>query len=339
MRASEMPSESDDVADRRHVRLRELGRVGLGAEDRLRDDLDERDAGAVVVDERVLGALDAAGRAADVRELARVLFHVGALDRHREDAAVRELDLDRSLERDRLVVLRDLVVLRRGRGRSSSCARSGSTAAIEQPSASPSEIEYSTASPLTTGSEPGRPRQTGVTSVFGSAPWNAEFAGFGAARTSWSWCSARRAPRGRAPARTARGPCRSPSVRAWPSDGALLGREQSWGRDRVPGRAAVRPTESSEQLLERARPRCRDARPREPARGTGCRRAGRPRGRGRTGSRCRARRRGSPGSSSTSLRYICIGSSIFSPSLNAVVGAEGVARRRRSRTRRRSRAG
>ena len=79
-----MPSETHDVADRRHVRLGELGRVGLGAVDRLRDDLDQRHAGAVVIDERVLGALDAAGRAADVGELAGVLLHVGALDRHLE---------------------------------------------------------------------------------------------------------------------------------------------------------------------------------------------------------------------------------------------------------------
>ena len=77
----------------RHARCRgwsprrpcaELGRVGLGAVDQLGDDLDERHAGAVVVDERVLGALDATGRAADVRELAGVLLHVGALDRHGE---------------------------------------------------------------------------------------------------------------------------------------------------------------------------------------------------------------------------------------------------------------
>jgi hypothetical protein len=53
--------------------------------------------------------------------------------------------------------------------------------AIEQPSASPRLIEYRTAWPFTTGSEPGRPRHTGVMSVFGSATWNSELAGFGAA--------------------------------------------------------------------------------------------------------------------------------------------------------------
>jgi hypothetical protein len=44
-----------------------------------RDDLDERDAGAVVVDERVVGIVDPPA-AADVGGLAGVLFDVGALD-------------------------------------------------------------------------------------------------------------------------------------------------------------------------------------------------------------------------------------------------------------------
>ncbi len=41
---------------------------------------------------------------------------------------------------------------------------------IEQFSASPMRIADSTAAWLTTGSEPGRPRHTGHTWVFGSAP-------------------------------------------------------------------------------------------------------------------------------------------------------------------------
>ncbi|OEI69217.1 hypothetical protein Cus16_1054 [Curtobacterium sp. ER1/6] len=106
------PEGTHEVADDLHVGGPELGRAVLRAEDRLRDDLDERDTGAVVVDERVLRALDAAGGTADVRQLAGVLLHVGALDRHLEDRAVGELDLDLALERDRLVELRDLVVLR-----------------------------------------------------------------------------------------------------------------------------------------------------------------------------------------------------------------------------------
>ena len=41
--------------------------------------------------------------------------------------------------------------------------------AIEQFSARPIRIAYSTAVPLTTGREPGRPREVGVIAVFGSA--------------------------------------------------------------------------------------------------------------------------------------------------------------------------
>src|SRR5690606_32812836 len=100
-----------DVADRAEIRLRELRRAVLGTEDRLRHDLDERHARAVVVDERRRGALDAAGGSAHVRELARVLLHVRALDRDVEARAVGKLDLDGALERDRLVVLADLVIL------------------------------------------------------------------------------------------------------------------------------------------------------------------------------------------------------------------------------------
>ena len=84
MRASEMPSESTMSRIVDTYAFASSGASVLGAVDRLRDDLDERHAGAVVVDERVLGALDAAGRAADVGELAGVLLHVRALDRHRE---------------------------------------------------------------------------------------------------------------------------------------------------------------------------------------------------------------------------------------------------------------
>ena len=45
----------------------------------------ERDAGPVVVEQRVVGAVDAAGGAADVQRLAGVLLHVDALDLHAED--------------------------------------------------------------------------------------------------------------------------------------------------------------------------------------------------------------------------------------------------------------
>jgi hypothetical protein len=47
---------------------------------RLRDDLDERRAAAIEVDERVLGPLTAAGAAADVDGLCGVLLQVRADD-------------------------------------------------------------------------------------------------------------------------------------------------------------------------------------------------------------------------------------------------------------------
>ena len=88
----------------------QLGRVGAGAgggaDVGLAHDLDQRDAGPVVVDERVLGRADASA-AADVRGLARVLFDVGPGDA--DPLAVGELQ--EAADVDRLVVLADLVVL------------------------------------------------------------------------------------------------------------------------------------------------------------------------------------------------------------------------------------
>ena len=63
----ELAEESADVLGGLHVRRSHY--------------FDERHAGAVVVDQRLLGAVDAAG-AAEVRRLAGVLLQVGALDGH-----------------------------------------------------------------------------------------------------------------------------------------------------------------------------------------------------------------------------------------------------------------
>ena len=84
---------------------------GPGPLDRLGDDLDQRDAGAVVVEQRVVGPVDPAGRPADVQRLAGVLLHVRPLDADPVGLAV-DLDLGPAVVRDRLVVLGDLVVLR-----------------------------------------------------------------------------------------------------------------------------------------------------------------------------------------------------------------------------------
>ncbi len=98
MFTSETPSWRIVVAEQ----LRPLARLGRGADVGLGDDLDQRGAAAVEVDQRGSGAVDPA-RLADVGQLRRVLLQVGAVD-----ADVAEL----AVHRDRLVVLADLVALR-----------------------------------------------------------------------------------------------------------------------------------------------------------------------------------------------------------------------------------
>ena len=82
---SETPIASSVAAQLFDVALRLLGRADVG----LGDDLEQRHAGAVVVDERVLGVVDAAA-AADVQRLAGVLFEVRARD---ADALAVDLEL------------------------------------------------------------------------------------------------------------------------------------------------------------------------------------------------------------------------------------------------------
>ena len=95
----------------RHVAAGDGRRQSTGALDRLGDDLHQRDAGPVVVDERVLGAVNPAGRAADVQRLAGVFFQVHPLDGDPELTAVHR-DVEPALGAQRLVVLGDLEVLR-----------------------------------------------------------------------------------------------------------------------------------------------------------------------------------------------------------------------------------
>ena len=126
-------------------------------------DLEQRHAGTVVVDGGVAGARDAA-TAAHVGRLARVLFEMGPLD---ADLFARG-ELERSLDVDGLVVLRDLEVLRHvgievvlpGEHRRLHRAVEGQ----------PRRIASSTAFWLSTGREPGRPSDTGSTLVLGSLP-------------------------------------------------------------------------------------------------------------------------------------------------------------------------
>ena len=84
------PERAQQVAQRRDVGAGHLGRTLPRPGDHLRDDLDQRDAGAVVVEQRVLRAVDPPRRAADVQRLAGVLLHVGALDLHADGGPVVE---------------------------------------------------------------------------------------------------------------------------------------------------------------------------------------------------------------------------------------------------------
>ena len=100
----------DQVAELSDVRAGDVRRLRPRTGDRLGDDLDERDPGPVVVDQRVVRTVDPAGRATDVEGLAGVLLHVGALDLDSERLSIY-VDVHVALEADRLVVLRRLEVL------------------------------------------------------------------------------------------------------------------------------------------------------------------------------------------------------------------------------------
>ena len=140
-----------------------LGLLG-GAHVGLGHDLDQRDAGAVVVDEAVAGVVDATA-AADVVELAGVLLDVGPGDA--DPQARRQVEVAGQVGRQ--VVLGDLVVLRLVRVE---VVLPGEHRAVAPRSCSarPSRIASSTACSLSTGSEPGRPRQVGQVLVLGSSP-------------------------------------------------------------------------------------------------------------------------------------------------------------------------
>ena len=100
------------VPQRGHIGAGDLGGPLPRTLDGLGDDLDQRHPGAVHVQQRGGGTVDAAGVATHMGQLAGVLLHVRAFDVHPEDGAVLEGDVEVAVERDRLVVLGDLVVLR-----------------------------------------------------------------------------------------------------------------------------------------------------------------------------------------------------------------------------------
>ena len=158
-------AERDDrLAKELEEALGLLGRADVG----LGDDLDQRRAAPVEVDQRPLRADLAARAAADVDGLRRVLLQVRA----------DEADLERLGAPVPRVARRRRAAGRTGRSgspsgcpdRSSSSARRPPCSAISEPSARPSLIVHSTAVRFATGNAPGCARQTGQVCVFGSAP-------------------------------------------------------------------------------------------------------------------------------------------------------------------------
>ena len=101
-----------DVADSANISTSDFGSAVARALDRLGHNLDQRHTSAVVVDQRVVGTLDATVGATHVGVLAGVVLDVGALDRHTEDGAVLQLDVQIAVAVGGLVVLRDLIVAR-----------------------------------------------------------------------------------------------------------------------------------------------------------------------------------------------------------------------------------
>ena len=144
MRTSETPSVRITSRSSVTYALATSGASAPGARDRLGDDLDQRDAGAVVVDERVVGAVDAAGRAAHVGGLAGVLLQVDALDLDPDGLAVH-LDVEVAVEAERLVVLARSGSSSACPDRSSSSGRTGTTR--RSSSSAPGRSGSSTRSP------------------------------------------------------------------------------------------------------------------------------------------------------------------------------------------------
>ena len=148
--------------------------VGLG------DDLRERGAAAVEVDDRGVGAVDAPG-GADVHELGGVLLQVHAVDAHLPQPPARGRAASRTGRSGSPW---------EGRGRSSSCGGRSTAAPAREPSARPIISPKCTARALATGRLPGRPRQTGQVRVLGGSPKeSAQPQNIFVAVASWTWIS------------------------------------------------------------------------------------------------------------------------------------------------------
>ena len=101
-----------NIAQRTHVGACDFRGALARTLDRLGDDLDKRNAGAVVVDERMIGAFDTAVGTTHMGVLAGVVLDVRTLNRHAEDRAVIQFDIQVAVAVGRLVILRDLIVTR-----------------------------------------------------------------------------------------------------------------------------------------------------------------------------------------------------------------------------------
>ena len=176
MFTSETPSWRIVVAQQ----LRPLARLGGAAQVGLGDDLDQRRAAAVEVDQRGAGAVDPA-RLADVDHLRRVLLEVGAVD-----ADVAELPV--AGRRD--VVLADLVAPSGCRDRSSSCGGRSSAARPRSRARRRSSARSGSPARWAPAATPGWARQTGQVWTLGSSPKeSSQPQNIFVRVASWTWIS------------------------------------------------------------------------------------------------------------------------------------------------------
>ena len=185
------PERPHDLAQLGDVGAGHLGGLRAGAGDRPGDDLDQRDAGPVVVDQRVVGAVDAAGGAADVQVLAGVLLEVHPLDLDAVGLAV-DLDVQVPGGAERLVVLAWSGSPWGCPGRSSSSGRTGTRWRSGSPA--PGRSGWSPRSrprwpPAARRAGPGRPGRSGC--------WARRRRWSSSRRTSSRRCRARRGSPGR----------------------------------------------------------------------------------------------------------------------------------------------
>ena len=140
------------------LRLRQTGvRLGRGAQVGSADDLDQRRADSVEVDEAAL---------VRVHALAGVLLEVDAL----ELAVAIAVDGNATADAERLVELADLVALRQVGIEVVLAVELRDRRCTSPSSASAARIATRSACSLSTGRTPGRPMSTGETRVLGSPP-------------------------------------------------------------------------------------------------------------------------------------------------------------------------